>query len=414
MRLRDLIMRERDERPLPEGVQEELEALDAALAGEPVPEEMEGLADLVSDLRAERPEPDETFAARLDRWAASGFDRQRKPGVGHHAAERASGRKRRRLGVQLNAPWAPAAAAACLAVLVVGSAVVLSPNGGDDDAVDTAVTETVEPVGGGDAARAPDAREAAPGTAEPATSIEGDAPGLDARPGAQPGNAAGAEERKVERDAQLELAAPADEVQDVANRAIGVVEAHDGIVLNSRVTGNETRSSALLQLQIPTRNLDAALDELSDLADVRSFSEGSTDITAPFLDAQDRVRDLRAERRSLLNQIEAATDPDELDDLKERLADVNRALARAKADFGKVRHRAQQSQVMLQITSDGAREGDWSIGEALEDAGRVLTVAAGVALIAGAVLLPLALIAALAFFVIRAARGRARERALDE
>ena len=44
----------------------------------------------------------------------------------------------------------------------------------------------------------------------------------------------------------------------------------------------------------------------------------------------------------------------------------------------------------------------------------MLTVAAGVALISAAVLLPLALIAAIAYFVISAARGRARERALDE
>ncbi len=71
------------------------------------------------------------------------------------------------------------------------------------------------------------------------------------------------------------------------------------------------------------------------------------------------------------------------------------------------------------ITSDGARSGDddddgWSFGDALDDAGRVLEVGAGVALISAAVLLPLAIIAAIAYVVVAAANRRARERALDE
>ncbi|HEY8465660.1 MAG TPA: DUF4349 domain-containing protein [Solirubrobacterales bacterium] len=424
MRLRELIRRERDERPLPEDVRAELEALDRALAGEPVPDQMEGLAELVADLRAERPEPDATFADRLDRWAASGFDRQRKPGLGRQAAE-AGGAAGRRFRVDLRAPWVPAAATACLLAVVVASAVLVSPLGERDD----------EDAGGGGVVSeiaAPAEEDAgarqAPGAAGPAAidavetraragqgiSPGGVDPALPTAPDPRSGAAANVEERRVERDAHLVLGAPADKAQDVTNEVVAVVEAHDGIVLNSRVSSDEAGASAVLQLQIPTRNLDAALDELSGLADVRSFSEGSTDITAPFVSARDRMRDLRAERRSLLAQIEAATDPTELDELKERLAGVNRRLARAEAAFSRVKHRAQQSRVTLQITSDGAEEGGWSLEDALDDAGRVLTVVAGVALIAAAALLPLALIAAIAFFVLRAARGRAREGALDD
>ncbi len=71
------------------------------------------------------------------------------------------------------------------------------------------------------------------------------------------------------------------------------------------------------------------------------------------------------------------------------------------------------------ITSEGAgTSGDdddgWSFGDALDDAGKVLEVGAGVALISAAVLLPLAIIAAIAYFVVSAANRRSRERALDE
>ena len=50
------------------------------------------------------------------------------------------------------------------------------------------------------------------------------------RPDTSGGLARGVEERKVERDAQITLAAPADEVQDVTNEAIDVVESNGGII----------------------------------------------------------------------------------------------------------------------------------------------------------------------------------------
>ena len=54
-------------------------------------------------------------------------------------------------------------------------------------------------------------------------------------------------------------------------------------------------------------------------------------------------------------------------------------------------------------------DGGWSLGDALDDAGHVLEVIGGIALIALAILLPLSLIAALAAFAIsRGAQARTR------
>jgi hypothetical protein len=55
----------------------------------------------------------------------------------------------------------------------------------------------------------------------------------------------------------------------------------------------------------------------------------------------------------------------------------------------------------------------WSPGDAWRDAGRILEVAAGVALIALAVLLPLSLVALAAWVAARQVTRRRRERALD-
>ncbi len=55
----------------------------------------------------------------------------------------------------------------------------------------------------------------------------------------------------------------------------------------------------------------------------------------------------------------------------------------------------------------------FTIGKAAHDAGRVLTVVAGVALITLAVLLPLVLVGGLAAWIATTVRRRRREQALD-
>src|SRR6478735_4856567 len=61
------------EMPLDPEVERELEAIDRALAGEPVDPDLAVLADLALELRSQRPEPTAEADARLDLLAAAGF-----------------------------------------------------------------------------------------------------------------------------------------------------------------------------------------------------------------------------------------------------------------------------------------------------------------------------------------------------
>jgi hypothetical protein len=61
----------------------------------------------------------------------------------------------------------------------------------------------------------------------------------------------------------------------------------------------------------------------------------------------------------------------------------------------------------------GGGGGGWGIGDAFHDAGRVLTVIAGILLISAAVLAPLALVGGLAWITARAVVRRRREDALE-
>ncbi len=422
--------------PPPAEIEAELDALDAALRGEELPAGMEGLSALVGDLRAERDTPDGEFGDALDRWAAAGFPRGRRPGLSEQATKSDAGGRLRLFLASLTPRRLAYAggAAATLVVVAVAISQVDFQTGSDDEAGDaggdTAVSAAEGPAKDAPTEAIPDSGtpgldQALPGSLEADRRGSADLSHKDVDRFVTPlggpvlnearsGPAGGQDVRKVERDAQLTLAAPADEVQDVTNEAIAVVESNRGIVESSQTSGTEDEARATLQLTIPTRALDTTLDQLSDLADVKSLSEGTVDITRPFVDAKDRLAGLRAERVALINQIQAADTQEELDQLRARLDALLNTIAQAEADFDNLQRRAAQSSVTLQITSEGADEGDWSLEDALDDAGRVLTVGAGIALISGAVLLPLALIAAIAYFVITAARGRARERALDE
>ena len=417
MRLSDI---GRGEEPLPAEIDAELDALDAALRGEDLPPGMDGIEALVSDVRAERASPEAEFGDALDRWAAAGFPRGRRPGLSEKATKSDAGGRLRAFLASLTPRRLAYAGGAAATVVVVAVAIAQVDFGGDDElqAVgdrDVAAQEATPSEAGSD--------EAVPDVGAPPVIDEGSSGGLekagtallnDARRESRPGPAGGQDVRKVERDAQMTLAAPADEVQDVTNEAISVVQSNRGIVESSQTSGNQDQARATLQLTIPTRMLDVTLDQLSDLADVQSLSEGSVDITRPFVDAKDQLAGLRAERMSLIDQIQAADTQEELDQLRARHAAVLELIAEANAEFENIQRRAAQSHLTLQITSEGADEGDWSLEDALDDAGRVLTVGAGIALISAAVLLPLALIAAIAYFVIGAARNRSRERALDE
>jgi hypothetical protein len=454
MRLGDVTRPGRDDGEIPAEVERELEALDAAIRGDEVPAGMEGLEALVSDLRAERELPEPRFEAELDAWAAAGFPRGERPGaraVGGGTGGKSGGFFSR---FNPNGPrgWSPLAATT--ATLVVVCVSIAQIDFGDEGGPSTVAVQDAD--SGADVATESEAvtEPAAPEAANSAQQDDSLANGLDSALEDQGGSADAAggiralprefsderaaagesasfqskrgltdvsrdpDDRKVERDAELTLAAPADEVPDVTNQVIDVVEDANGVVLNSRVTGTDDQARADLELKVPAKDLDDTLASMSDLADVKSRTEATEDITRSFVSAKDRLIGLKAERDNLATRIREATTDAEVDQLQAQLEVVNRQIADAESELTEVQNRAQVADLQVVITSDGARASDdddgWSFGDALKDAGRVLEVGAGVALISAAVLVPLAIIAAIAFVVVAAMNRRARERALDE
>jgi hypothetical protein len=380
--------------------------------------------ELTAELHSLREAPSEEFASMLDTRAAAGFPGGRRGStlVGRLPGSAAAGRLAQRFsGASPRRKLLPALAGATTVIVVATTVVVATDRNGEGNGTGPVPPEISVQSGAAKAApsgaqaQAPgQQREIAPPTGGTASDLIAPAP-----PGPLPGTVPGVRNRQVERSAALTLATDTEQVQDVAGKVFDVLGRQRGIVLSSSVRdGGEGEAGASFDLLIPGRRLGAALADLSSLAEVQSRSENTLDITAPFVSAREHLRDARAEAEGLLRQLAQADTDAERASVKAQLRVVRGRIAAFRSQVHKLERRASFSRVSLEIvTGEGAAipgsgGGDWTIGDALHDAGRVLAVAAGVTLIGLAVTLPLTLLGGAAWLARRIYLRRAREQAL--
>jgi hypothetical protein len=375
---------------------------------------------LAADLKALRPTPRPQFAAELDERAAAGFPRR------SHWRWTPFERLR---SIQPRKLLIPAGGVAVLAI-AIATAVVISGEKGNS-AADLAVLRPGEEVQKS-AQGAPPNGASAP-TSEPSgsASVEysSEIPAPSAAVAGGNSSAAGAEiegfsrdtntrlaQRAVERNAELVLgAAPADVAED-SSKVFEAVHAHDGIVLRSSTREGEAgAASARFELLIPSAKLGDALAALSGIDEVLSRHEATDDITAPTVATGELLQDSKARIDSLLAQLEAAETESEREAVEAELAQERRHRSRLRAQLQHLERRADYSRVLVRIETGAEEEssgGAWGVGDALDDAGKILAAAAAVTVVALAILGPIALIALLAWLAHRAWLRRERRRVL--
>jgi hypothetical protein len=225
------------------------------------------------------------------------------------------------------------------------------------------------------------------------------------------------------QNVDLTLSTEAEDFRETADGVLDVIDQQRGFVLRSNVSAGDPDvkgseiGRATFELRVPARNLQATIAALSDLGNVVSRTDGARDITGRFNDARRRIATFTAAQNRLLRQLEEAVTPIEQESIRRRLAIVQAQLARARDDLAAAQQRVRLVPLSVTVTGDGASERDdgaWGIGDAFDDAKRVVTVAAGVALVSLAALLPLALLALVIAATRRAWVTREREKALDE
>jgi hypothetical protein len=361
----------------------ELEALEAALAGDPAAEPE--LAALVRDVRAQAPTMEPGVRARLDGRVAEGFAKapRRKP------------QRRRSLVPALGV-------AGCVLAAIVAVVVAGGGGGGNGSSGGTAVSRT--------------------GAAESSAKAQSDSSagagsGTSSSSAAAPLTAQAAPSRRVERNTRLELTTT--DVQGAADGVVRATQASGGFVQSSQVTSGDGNGNASFVLRVPTSKLDDAIARLSKLGHVRALQQSAQDITGAYNGAAARLTEAKATRRALLRALAKATTTEQISSLRARIADNRRDIERYQAQFNAVRRRADLATVDVELIGRPHKSqpapggGSWTPADAARDALRVLEVSVGVALIALAVLVPLALLGIAAGLAAGAYRRRRREAALQ-
>ena len=201
-----------------------------------------------------------------------------------------------------------------------------------------------------------------------------------------------------------------------------VVGTENGVVNSSNVTAaNNSTGYAEFELSVPSANLGQTMAALSRLrgASVLSRTDATQDVTGQLGGAGRRLADARELRTSLLRKLEIATTTAAIDSLDAQIRDANASIARDLATLRAMHRQVDFSSISVTINAalapghPVAHSGGFTIGRAAHDAGRVLVVAAGVALITLAVLVPVGMLVALGLWLAYAIRRRRREQALD-
>ena len=360
-------------------------------------------------LLEERPEIPQDFAAKLDAWAAEGFP------AAEGGPSAWGGLRRRLSGIRLGSALAPAAGlAVALVALVIGIS-ALNGLGGPDSADDSGAVQDRSLESGTTGGEASGGRTAE-GPAQNSTEIAPDpttVPPIDDFPKQRIEQIKPGQDRIQEKTVTTTLSTEPDEVDDVSDDVVEVTERYGGIVVSSNVNATGDRGRAVFALRVPTQNLQAFQADLSDLASVTARNEGTLDITAPFISAEERFDDAKAEVDALITQLAEAGSADEIAEVKLRLSTARATLAAVRAELAELKQRADFSRVSVTVVGDGDSDG-WSLGDAADDAVSVLSDIAGATLIALAVILPFGAIALAIAFATRKLRRRRRESALDD
>ena len=363
-------------------------------------------------LRALRPAPRPGFAAEMDELVANRFrpDSQASRSPLAAFAARFRGLTPQRL---LFTTGGTALAAIAIATVVVAttesgpSPTALERGAAERLSRTTQFSETI-PKGVG--------RPAEPAAA----GRRGDASGIQSSEGLS--SSAGADlvapdrtHREIERSAEIALLAQPEDVAADSAEVFSAVHDVGGIVLRSTTTAGRN-AGAHFELLIPTPRLGDALAAFSTIDEVRSRHEATADITAPTVALGERLQDSRAKIDGLLARLAVAETQSESEAIEIALRDERLHAAELRSRLDRLRQRAKLSRVSLRIETGAATtessDGGWAVDDALDDAGRILGIAAGVTIVALAVIAPLALIGLLVWFARRAWLRRARARAL--
>jgi hypothetical protein len=439
-------MRRPDQKPLDPVTQAELDAIDATLQGAAVEPVYAELAEIALLLEAERPPaPREAFTDELDARVARRFAPD--PPTADRARSRSTPAWPARVLDFVRRPAVVTSAVAAVAVVAIAVFVVPNIN------LSSGASSSSSASGGSSASAGAGLPSPLSGSAKSLKGTAGRTNGHLTGPALSPprhstskspvstrhsasnnefggnsgtaGTTASLATRKVKQSTQIELGTSNDHVAAVAQEVLNATAEENTIVEHSHVSSNSSSSGgsfATFTLSVPDGNLQALMDKLSKLPDahVVSRQQSTQDVTDQYNDDKRALADAQALRTSLLKKLEGAYTTGAIDSLKAQIKNAEADISRDEQRINALDHATSYTTVSVQINAANATHhhhgshAGFGIGSGANDGLHVLVVAAAVALIVLAALIPIGLVAALLSWIGFGVRQRRRERALNQ
>lgn len=162
-----------------------------------------------------------------------------------------------------------------------------------------------------------------------------------------------AQARKIIRNALLEVETK--EFDKFISEIEKAVSSAKGYIESSQIYGNsyyysDGNRSATMKFRIPADDLDAFLETIGDMGNVKAKSVSATDITANYTDIQARIDSLEAERKALLAILEKADKISDIIQVQDKITSVNADLDSYKRSIKNYDSLIAYSQVTVDIS----------------------------------------------------------------
>lgn len=217
-----------------------------------------------------------------------------------------------------------------------------------------------------------------------------------------------------------------DDIAEAAGRVRQIAAAAGGSVINesfgddyygpARTTIDRYGS---ITIAVPSERLDATIDELTQLGEVRTRSSNSQDVESEYVDVEARIATLEASIERMRDLMTQTNDIDQIVKLETALSSRQADLDSLQARLNALSARIAMSPVSVMLTTtDDLGEPTGGFLGALKDSWEAMKTSAGILLTAAGALLPWVVVGGLGtwalVWVIRRAQGRRRDRAASE
>ncbi|HYN35535.1 MAG TPA: DUF4349 domain-containing protein [Actinomycetota bacterium] len=200
--------------------------------------------------------------------------------------------------------------------------------------------------------------------------------------------------------------------EDLLRESIQKVEQtagrYGGFVLSTSVD-NARSSGGVVVIRIPSEDFELALRDVKGVGDVTGENVSGKDVSQEFIDLEARIRNLEAQEAILLQLMEKATTIAETINVQNNLSGIQLEIERLRGRLNFLEDRTSLGTISVAIVESGApapREAN-VFSQAWNTAVEILEgIGAGAIILTIGVLLPLSVVAAVAFLIFKALKPR--------